>query len=1028
VRITDVCIRRPVLAWMMMAATVLFGVVAISRIGISQFPDVDFPTITVSVAWEGAAPDVIEQEIVEELEEAVIQVEGVRSITAVARQGAATVTLELDIDRDVDLAMQDVQARVAQARRRLPADLEEPVVSKTNPEDQPIMWIGLSGPYARSVLSDHARYVVKERLQRVEGVGEVFMGGYLERNIRIWIDADALAAYQITAAEVIAALGREHIERPAGQIAAAGREINVRVLGEAFDLQTLRQITVARTERGMIRLSDVARIEDGFEDERRRSRVFGDPVQGLGIKKLRGANAVAVARGVRAALVELNDGALPEGMVAAVNFDSARFIEQAVHHIEIELIVAVLLTALVCWMFLGSFSSTLNVIMAIPMSLMGTIAAIYFLGFTLNTFTLLALSLAVGIVVDDAIMVMENIYRHAEGGKHRRDAAREGTREISFAALAATIAIIAIFVPVVFMEGVIGKYFLQFGVTLSIAVGLSYIEAITLAPARCAQFLRSGREHRTRIGRLVDRAFEHLAAGYRWLLGRALRWPLIVLLAAGVVLYGTVLIAQRIPREMVPSQDQSRLMIRLQTAVSADLEEMDRLMQRAEAIINNRPDVGRAMVIIGGFGGGAVNTGVMFVSLVPRGQRAQSQAQIAMELRGQLNSIPGLRAVVQDLSQQGFTAQRGFPIEFSVRGPDWEVLVEESRRVRERLEQSGLAVDVDTDFRLGMPELRVAPERERAADVGVSIDEIATTVGALVGGLRVGKYSSQGRRVDVRVKVEARGRASPDDVRRLRVRTASGALVPLSSVTSQSEQPALQSITRLDRERAITVFANPAPGHSQAEALDFVRDLRRDLPPGYRIVPGGQSLAFEESMSGLIFAFLLGIGVAYMVLASQFNSLLHPVTVLTIVPLSIAGALTALHLAGHSLNVFSMIGLLLLAGIVKKNSIILVDYAQAAREKGADATGAMLIAGPVRLRPILMTSFATGAAAIPIALGLGEGSETRTPMAIAVIGGLVVSTALSLFVVPSFYVVADRVKGWLTGRARVGSLGDEPDV
>ena len=1023
--ITEVCIRRPVLAWMLMAATVVFGIVAIGRIGISQYPDVDFPTINVSVTWEGAAPDVMEQEVVQELEEAVVQVEGVRSITSVARQGSASITLEMDIDRDVDIAMQDVQAKVQQARQRLPVELEQPVVSKSNPEDQPIMWVGLSGPYARSVLTDYARYVVKERLQRIEGVGEIFMGGYLERSVRVWIDAQALAAHGLTVTEVIAALGREHVERPAGQIAAAGREINVRVLGEAFDLDTLRQIVVSRTDRGVVRLADVARIEDGFEDERRKARVFGDPVQGLGIKKLRGANAVQVAQDVRAALVELNETALPEGMTAAVNFDAARFIEDAVHHIELELIMAVVLTALVCWMFLGSFSSTLNVIMAIPMSLLGTIAVIYFLGYTLNTFTLLALSLAVGIVVDDAIMVMENIYRHAEGGKHRRDAARDGTREIQFAALAATIAIIAIFVPVVFMEGIIGKYFLQFGVTLSVAIALSYVEAITLAPARCAQFLRAGREHRGALGRLVDRAFEALATGYRWLLGHALRWPLIVLLAAGGVMWGTVETVKRIPQEMVPSQDQSRLMIRYQTAVSADLDEMDALMQKAEDLVNNRPDVGRAMTIIGGFGGAGVNTGIMFVSLVPKDERDKSQAEIAMELRRQLNSIPGMRAMVQDLSQQGFTAQRGFPIEFSVRGPVWETLVEETHKIREQLEQSGLAVDVDTDFQLGMPELRVMPDRERASDVGVAVEDIATTVGALVGGLRVGKYTSKGRRVDVRVKVEAPQRASPDDVKRLRVRTASGALVPLSAVTEQEERPALQSITRLDRERAINVFANPAPGHSQKEAIDYVLGLRSQLPPGYRIVPGGQSVAFTESFGGLIFAFLLGIGVAYMVLASQFNSFLHPLTVLTIIPLALAGAVFALFAAGHSLNIFSMIGLLLLAGIVKKNSIILVDYAQRAREQGADARQAMMTAGPTRLRPILMTSFATGVAAVPAAVGLGEGSETRTPMAIAVIGGLVVSTALSLFVVPAFYVVADRVKGYLARRTKLGQLADD---
>jgi multidrug efflux pump len=1004
--ITDVCIRRPVFAWMLMAATVLFGIVALTRIGISQYPDVDFPTINVSATWEGGAPDVIEQSVIEPLEDAVMQVEGVRSITAIARQGQASITVELDIDRDVDLAMQDVQARIDQAQ--LPPDLpQRPRVSKTNPEDQPIMWVGLSGPYGRQVLADYARYVVSERLRRIDGVGDIFLGGYLERAVRVWIDAEALAAHQLTVEEVIAALQREHVERPAGQIDARGSEINVRVLGEAFDLETLKRIVVGRGgDGGAIRLAEVARVEDGFEDERRRSRVFGDPVQGLGIRKLRGANAVAVARDIRAALTEINQ-ALPEGMEAKVNFDSARFIEEAVHHIELELIFAVLLTALVCWMFLGSLSSTLNVVLAIPMSLLGTIAVIYFLGYTLNTFTLLALSLAVGIVVDDAIMVMENIYRHAEMGKPRAVAAREGTREITFAALAATAAVIAIFVPVVFMEGVIGKYFLQFGVTLSVAVALSYVEAVTLAPARCAQILRVDRSQRGVLGRGVDRAFTALSDGYRWLLRRALRWPALILLGGAALLAATVMLFGRLPQEMIPSQDQGRLMIRLQTAVAADIDEMDTRMRKVEAIINGRPDVARAMVIVGGFGGAGVNTGVVFVSLVPRDERSRSQAQIAGELRRQLNGIPGLRAAVQDLSQQGFSAQRGFPVELSVRGSDWELLVGETRRIQDELEASGLVVDVDTDYQLGMPELRVIPDRGRAEDVGVGVDQIATTVGALVGGLRIGKYTSRGRRVDVRIKIQADGRSSPDDVSRLKVRTASGTLVPLSAVTDQDVRPALQSVTRRERERAITVFANPAPGRSQKEALDFALGLQRTLPPGVRIVPGGQSVAFQESFRGLVFAFFLGLAVAYMVLASQFNSFLHPITVLTIVPLSLAGALGALYVGGYSLNIFSMIGLLLLAGIVKKNSIILVDYAQVARERGADARAAMLTAGPTRLRPILMTSVATATAAVPAALALGAGSETRTPMATAVIGGIAVSTLLSLFVVPAFYVVAD---------------------
>jgi multidrug efflux pump subunit AcrB len=501
--LTEVCIKKPVFAWMLMAGTVLFGLVAASRIGISQFPDVDFPTITVNVTWEGAAPEVIENDVVETLEEALVQVEGVKSITSTSRQGSASVTVELDIARDVDLALQDVQTKVSQAQQRLPRDIDPPVISKTNPEDNPIMWIGLSGPYSRQTIADYTRYRVKERLQTVPGVGELTLGGYLERNIRLWIDAQKLDERGLTVAEVIAALQREHVELPAGRIETEGREINVRVLGEALDLATLRRIVVREVNGSPVYLEDVALVEDGFEDVRRLARVNGEPAQGLGIRKQRGSNAVAVAQAVRHELEEIRK-TLPEGMELGVNFDSTQFIEESVHEIEFELLLSVLLTALVCWMFLGSLSSTLNVILAIPMSLLGTVATIYFLGFTLNTFTLLGLALAVGIVVDDAIMVMENIFRHAEGGKDRVRAAREGTAEITFAALAATLAVVAIFIPVVFMKGVIGRFFLQFGVTLCVAVLLSYVEAITLAPARCAQLLQTSREGRSRVGRWVD--------------------------------------------------------------------------------------------------------------------------------------------------------------------------------------------------------------------------------------------------------------------------------------------------------------------------------------------------------------------------------------------------------------------------------------------------------------------------------------------------------------------------------------------
>jgi multidrug efflux pump len=1015
VKITEACVEKPVFAWMLMAGTVVFGLVAATRIGISQRPDVDFPVINVSVTWEGAAPEVVENDVLQPLEEELIQVEGVKSLSSTARQGSGNVTVELDIKRNVDLALQDVTAKVQQAQRTLPRDIDPPVISKSNPEDQPILWLGISGPFPRQMLADYARYRVKERLQTIPGVGEISVGGSIERNVRIWVDADALDSRGLTVTDVISALQRQHVELPAGRIETADREVNVRVLGEAMDLDTLRRIVV-RPGASPVYLSDVALVEDGFEDVRRLARADGNPAQGLGIRKQRGANAVAVANAVRAEM-EVIRKQLPPGMKLDVNFDSTRFIEDSVHEIERELLFAVLLTALVCWLFLGSLSSTLNVVLAIPMSLAGTVAVIYFLGYTLNTFTLLALGLAVGIVVDDAIMVMENIFRHGEAGEDRVTAALEGTREITFAALSATLAVVAIFLPVVFMSGIVGKFFLQFGVALCVAVLLSYIEAMTLAPARCSQILSFAKERDTRLGHLVDRLFARLAAGYRRLLPWVLQRAGWVLAGAVVLFVAALAIFRAMPREMVPAQDQGLFLVRMQTAVGSSLDETDTYMRRAEQFLLARPDVARIFGAVGGFGG-SVNSATLFVTMTPKGERSTTQAQLMAIVRRELNSYPGLRASMQDLSLAGFSAQRGYPVEISVRGSDWGSLVSGSRQLMDQMRSSGLVTDLDTDYQLGMPELEVHPDRARAADLGVSVEEVATTLNALVGGLRVGKYSSGGRRYDVRLRLLSGQRSRPEDLTRLRVRTASGDLVPLAQLVRTEERPVLQAITRRDRERAITIFGNPAPGVAQADALARIQAMAKSLPQGVRAVPSGASATLGESFSSLFFALWLGIVVAYMVLASQFNSFLHPVTVLTILPISVAGAAFALAATGRSLNIYSLIGLLLLMGIVKKNSILLVDFVNQMRARGHDTFEAILRAGPIRLRPILMTSVATMMAAVPVALGLGAGSETRQPMAIAVLGGLIVSTALSLLVVPAFYLLADRWKVALAARFR----------
>ncbi|MGH7269127.1 MAG: efflux RND transporter permease subunit, partial [Polyangiaceae bacterium] len=545
-------------------------------------------------------------------------------------------------------------------------------MSKSNPDDQAIITLGVSGPFSRQILADVARYQVEDMLETVPGVGQVQMFGYIDRNVRIWVDAEKLVAMGVTVSDITSAIKAQHVTMPGGELDNGGLAFDVRVVGEAPDLATLRNIVVRSAGLNPVRLKDVALVQDGFQDTTSIARFNGEPVQAMGILKQPGSNAVGVANAVRASIAALQK-TLPPGMKVAVIFDTTQFISESVDEIGLELGLAVVLTGLVCWLFLGSLSSTMNVLFAIPMSLLGTIAVLYFCGFTLNTFTLLGLSLAVGLVVDDAVMVMENIVRHGEMGKSPIAAASEGTKEITFAALAATIAVIAIFMPVAFMSGVVGKFFLQFGVTLSVAVGLSYIEAITLAPARCAQMLRTtSHEQRGVVGRLADRGFERLARFYAWSLERTLRAPWLVLGVAAAVLGFAVFVGTRIPQEFVPSQDQSRLSVRMTTAVGSNLMATDALVRRAEQFLVHRPEVVDVMATTGA---GGTSGAQLYVTMVDPKDRKLSQQEFAAVMRKEFNSYPGLKAAVQDLSQQGFGGSRGYPIEFSVRGSDWNTLV-----------------------------------------------------------------------------------------------------------------------------------------------------------------------------------------------------------------------------------------------------------------------------------------------------------------------------------------------------------------
>ncbi len=1018
--ISDLSIKNPVFAWMLMFFLMIFGWVGYSRMGVSQMPDVDFPVVNIAVTWDGAAPEIMEAEVVDVLEDAVTSVQGVKQISSSSKLGSASITVELELDRPVDFALQEIQTKIAQAQQRLPRDIDPPIVTKFNPEDQPIMWLALSGDVPVKDLMVYAQDVLKNKFQTVPGVGDIFLGGLISRSLRVWLDAEKMRAEQITVEDVLAAIRREHAEIPAGQIETATREFNVRTLGEFSDPTKFGELLI--TQRGgqpihvPIPLKRVARIEDGLADQRRISRVNGARAVGIGIRKQRGANAVAIADLVKKKMKEV-EPALPKGMKLGLNFDATQFIKQSVSELTHHLLLAAVLTSLVCWVFLGSWSSTINVLLAIPTSVLGTFIVTYFLGFTLNSFTLLGLTLSIGIVVDDAIMVLENIVRHVEMGKTRLDGAVFGAREISFAAMAATIAILAIFLPVVFMKGIIGKFFFQFGVTISAAVSFSLLEALTLAPMRCSQFLETG-AHGNFVIRFVDKTFVRLAESYR----RGLTWTLdhrwTVIAGAAVFFAGSMVSVKFLRKEFVPAQDQSMFMMRLETPVGSSMEFTDNKFKEVEAWLLKNPAIHRYYAAVGGFGGGEVNAGMMFLTMKPLGERPKkadgssvTQGDLMAEARKDLNKIPSMKAFIMDLSQGGFSSSRGFPIEFTVRGPNWDKLVSSSLELKRRLEKSGSVVDVDTDYKTGLPEIRVYPNREKAYARAVSIQSIGTTINAMIGGVRSGLFTDNGRRYDIRVRAETGDRLDAEAIKKLYVRNQRGEMIRLSEVVNIEEKPTLLAITRKDRERSVGIFANVAPGKSQSQVLADVETLAKEvLPDGYHVVLSGSSQTFKESFQSLMVALVLGILVAYMVLGAQFNSFIHPFTVLLALPFSLSGAFLTLLIFNRSLNINSMIGLLLLMGLVKKNSILLVDFTNQRRSEGQPPRAALLDACPVRLRPILMTSIATIAAAIPTALSRGAGSETTVPMALSLIGGVSVSTLLTLFVVPAAYSLLVRLE------------------
>ncbi|MBK7892750.1 MAG: efflux RND transporter permease subunit [Bdellovibrionales bacterium] len=1008
-------IRRPVFAWILMSALIVFGAVLATRLGVSQLPDVDFPVLTISVNYEGASPEVVESELVDPIEQNLLQIEGIKQMRASVRQGGGSVSLDFDINRNIDVALQEVQAALSSLR--LPPGVDAPVIRKQNPEEQPIMFLSVYSDKPLREVITYTEDSILDQFRFIQDIGEVTVGGFSTRNLRIWPNVDKLRKFDLTVLDLVDSVTTQHVDTAAGQFSDGKTERRVRWLGEATSPEELGNVRILKRAGGaihdaVIHLSDIADVEDGLSDIRRLARVNGKEAVSVMVRKMRGGNEVEIAKAVYKKIEEIKPRLTEKGYDIRVNIDFTRPTEAVVHTTYEKLWVAALVTIVICFLFLGSFQAALNILFSIPTSIVGTFIIIYFAGFTLNLFSLLALTLAISIVVDDAIMLLENIVRHHRMGKSPARAAYDGAIEILPAATAATLAVVAVFLPVIFMDGVTGKFFFQFGVTMSAAVLLSLVEAVTITPMRAAAFLSTSKGP-SKLEMKLDHLFDGIAERYRSLLASSLKYSKTIVLTSVLLFTASVMIVKVLKQEFVPSQDQDILFITGQTKAGSSLEYTEAQSRLAEKILSEDPDVERFFIAVGAGGPNSeVNQISMPTYLKPREQRKLTHLEIMERIRGKFKEIKTARFSVRDLSSRGLTSGRQFPVSFNISGPDLGILQKKSAEIIDQLNKEGLTQDLDTDFKMGLPELLVKPDREKMAEYSVSVDAVARTLNATVAGTRISRFTGDGRRYDVRIKLREHELRSAQDIGKISVRNQFGNEVALSKIVTFEPIETYQAINRLNRQRSIGIYGNLGKDLSQQAVLSRAREIaEKTLPEGYRFALEGAAAGLAESFKSLLVALALGILVAYMILAVQFNSFVHPIAVLIALPFSVTGAFLSLWMFNVSLNLFSFIGIIVLMGIAKKNSILLVEFTNHVRAEGElDLRTALLRACPVRLRPILMTSVATMAAALPLTLGNSIGQETRTPMGLTIIGGTLVSTVFTLFVVPAIYLLLSKLE------------------
>ncbi len=1030
----EVSIRRPVLTSMMSLALVLFGIISLARLPVRELPNIDPPIVSVSTVYPGANASVVETEVTERLEEAINNIEGIKTLTSSSREQVSNITVEFDLSRDVDLAAQDVRDRVARVRGLLPEDILEPVVSKQESDAQPIMWVSLnSDRYSPLELTTLAERQIKNRLQTVSGVSSVMIGGEKRFAMRLWLDSERMAARGITVLDVQRALREQNVELPSGRVENFDREMTIQTRGELKTPEEFNNLVIFSEQTRIVRLRDIGEAREGVEDERTVARFNGLPTVFLGVVKQSRANTVEVAQGVKAELARLAEG-LPVGVNLVAAYDSSTYVEDAIHEVWLTLGIAFVLVVIVIFVFLRDVRSTIIPGIAIPVSIVGVFTVLYAMDYSVNILTMLALVLAIGIVVDDAIVVLENIFRHIEAGEPPMKAAFIAMREIGFAIIAITFSLVAVFIPLAFQTTTTGRLFIEFAFALAGSVVISAFVALSLTPMMAARILRPvEREKHGWLFTAFDRGFNALNRLYGRMLGWSLRHSWIVLLVGAGSLWLLVMAYQSLDKEFLPEEDRGMFICFAVAPEGSTSEYTDRMVQQMDRIIAAVPEIrSRGSIVAPPFSGpGLANQGVAFVRLKPERERSvqdivNGPGGLRMQLFSQVEGAMIIPNIPKPISR-GF----GAPFQLVIQNQDLDALNHSALAIANKLRTNNYLINVRSSFEVTKPELRIDINRNRAAALGVAVSDISRTLQILFGGLDLSKIKVAGKEYDVIAQLERSSRLTPRDLERLYVRNDRGELIQLSSVVSYRTGAAPNTIEHYDRLRSATITATPV-GVTLGTAIERIEStLRQDLPAGFLYAWSGESRDLREAQDQFWWILGLAVVVVYMVLAAQFESLIHPFTVMLALPLAFVGGFGLIWLVGlagaagvipavpaMNFNLFSQIGLVLLIGLVTKNSILLVEFANQQRAKGVPTREAMLQAGLIRLRPILMTSFSTIAGILPIAIGFGAGAESRRPMGVAVVGGMITSTFLTLFIIPVVYSVFSDMAGWFRPSSR----------